>query len=225
MRCSRPDIPFQVGKLFRSVAKWTKKQDRELLRLMRYIWCSRSYELVWKFDLTCTQKVYLELYTDADLAGADSKHSTGGWILVLRNKSGTTFAVLDWGSKLIKIICNSTAETEMSAVNFGMLRSLHPTRMLLEDLEVELDEDVIQVDNQAVIAAVKNVRTTVVRTMRRTHGVNLMAVNTGTNSGRQLQWCESSRNLADIQTKDLAVDGFERLRDWIGMKSLTGIEV
>ena len=78
-RVGRPDIPWSVNKLARSITKWTKACEKRLNRLISYI------------DFTCEYKPYcyvgntakqcrLELFQDSDFAGEleDSKSTSCG---------------------------------------------------------------------------------------------------------------------------------------------------
>ena len=77
-----------------------------------------------------------------------------------------------------------------------------------------VEKDTIKQDNMSVIAGVKNPRLSAVKTMRRSHGISLMQLNECTNYGQDLEYCESKMNLADLHTKFLSIEDFERLRQF-----------
>ena len=77
-RIGRPDIPWSVNKLARSITKWTKACDKRLNRLISYIHHTCEYKLYCHVGNTAKQ-CRLGLFQDSDFAGdlEDSKSTSG----------------------------------------------------------------------------------------------------------------------------------------------------
>ena len=78
-RIGRPDIPWSVNKLPRSITKWTKAYDKRLNRLISYIHHTCEYRQKCHVGNTAKQ-CRLGLFQDSDFAGdlEDSKSTSGG---------------------------------------------------------------------------------------------------------------------------------------------------
>ena len=64
----------------------------------------------------------MELWVDADHAGAPDRTSTSGWVLILRGAHGT-LATLDWASRKQSVVARSTGESETVALH-GAVKEL-----------------------------------------------------------------------------------------------------
>ena len=78
-RIGRPDVPWSVNKLARSITKWTNACDKRLNRLMSYIHHTCEYKQYCHVGNTAKQ-CRLGLFQDSDFAGdlVDSKSTSGG---------------------------------------------------------------------------------------------------------------------------------------------------
>ena len=78
-RIGRPDIPWSVNKLARSITKWTRACDKRLNRLISYIQHTCEYKQYCYVGNTAEQ-CRLGLFQDSDFAGdlEDSKSTSGG---------------------------------------------------------------------------------------------------------------------------------------------------
>ena len=64
-RMARYDLLFPCQKLATKITKWTRRCDKQLHRMMAYIWQSRSWQLRgWVGDTHAEWKLWL--YTDSD---------------------------------------------------------------------------------------------------------------------------------------------------------------
>ena len=77
-RIGRPDIPWSVNKLARSIIKWTKACDKRLSRLISYIHHTSEYKQYCHVGNTA-KKCRLGLFQDSDFAEdlEDSKSTSG----------------------------------------------------------------------------------------------------------------------------------------------------
>ena len=82
-RIGRPDIPWSVNKLARSITKWTKACGKRLSRLISYIHHTCEYKQYCHVGNTAKQ-CRLGLFQDSDFAGdlEDSKSTSGGTLCV-----------------------------------------------------------------------------------------------------------------------------------------------
>ena len=96
-RIGRPDIPWSVNKLDRSVTKWTKACDKRLARLISYIHHTSEYRQPCYVGNTA-QQCRLGLLQDSDFAGdlEDSKSTSGGVLCILGSH---TFVSISWMCK------------------------------------------------------------------------------------------------------------------------------
>ena len=70
-RLSHPDILKPINDLATKVQKWTKDEDKKLLRLIQYLQHSKHYRLCGSVD-DPSEDLYLELFCDADFGGNKS---------------------------------------------------------------------------------------------------------------------------------------------------------
>ena len=111
-RIRRPDIPWSVNKLARSITKWTKACDKRLSRLISYI------------HHTCEYKQYCQtmqtgLFQDSDSAGdlEDSKYtSSGTWCIF----GSHTFVPISWMCKKQTSVSHSSTESEINSLDAGL---------------------------------------------------------------------------------------------------------
>ena len=82
-RIGRPDIPWSVNKLARSITKWTKACDKRLSRLISYIHLTCEYKQ-YCFVGNTAKQCRLGLFQDSDFAEyhEDSKSTSGGTLCV-----------------------------------------------------------------------------------------------------------------------------------------------
>ncbi|CAE7231161.1 unnamed protein product [Symbiodinium sp. CCMP2592] len=84
------------------VQKWSRNDDKKLLRLISYIDSTKTHRLVGAVS-DGPRELHLALYVDADFAGErDDAKSTSGGFLVL--KGPNTFFPLAWVSKLLSFL-------------------------------------------------------------------------------------------------------------------------
>ena len=82
-RLARPELLRPVGKLATYLTKWSKLQDRMLLRMMAYINGSLAARQVGFIGVP-PEDLELWLFVDADFAGdrADLKSTSGGFLVL-----------------------------------------------------------------------------------------------------------------------------------------------
>ena len=110
-RIRRPDIPWSVNKLARSITKWTKACDKRLNRLISYIHHTSEYKQYCHVGNTA-KKCRLGLFEDSDFAGdlEDSKSTSGGTLCILGRH---TFVPISWVCKKQTAVSHSSRESEI----------------------------------------------------------------------------------------------------------------
>ena len=201
-RLSRPDILKPINDLATRVQKWTKNEDKKLLRLIQYLQHSKNYRLVGSVD-DPAEALYLELFCDADYGGdkEDVKSTSGGY-LVLKGPN-TTFP-LAWLSKRQTSVSRSTTESEVVSLAHSVYTEGIPALQLwslLFDRPVQL---ILREDNQATIIVVEKGYSPKLRHISRTHKVNLSGLSELLDDPDiKIEYVDTLEQLADIFTKAL----------------------
>ena len=79
-RLARPDISFAVQRLASRITRWTKWEDRQMLRLVSYL--NSTCEYVMRAAVEPDQAPTLLVYTDSDFASCPyTSKSTSGVVL------------------------------------------------------------------------------------------------------------------------------------------------
>jgi len=203
---TRPDISFAVGNLARFSAKPTKAHWNALKRVVRYLKGTVEYGLkyVRNDHEECSG------YSDADWAGdVNDRKSTSGYVFML---SG---GAITWKSKKQTCVALSTAEAEYIALSASAQESIW-LRQILTDLgNPPTQPTTLYEDNQSAIAMAKNpqfhgrakhidIKCHYIRDQVQTAQI-------------QLTYCPTEEMIADIFTKGLSRDKFEKLRDKAGI--------
>ena len=117
-RIGRPDIPWSVNKLARSITKWTKACDKRLNRLISFIHHTCEYKLYCHVGNTAKQ-CRLRLFQDSDFAGdlEDSKSTSGGTLCIFGSH---TFVPKSWMCKKQTAVSHSSTESEIISLDTGL---------------------------------------------------------------------------------------------------------
>lgn len=207
---TRPDLQFAVSLLSRYMSKPTTLHLQAAKRVLRYLRGTMDYGIWYKRGGAGE----LQVYTDSDFAGdIDSRKSTSGYVFLMDN------AAVAWLSKKQPIVTLSTTEAEYVAASVCVCQAIWFKRILGE-LGYNVDgSTVIYCDNTSTIKLSKNpvfhgrckhigVRFHFLRDMVKDEEI-------------QLEHCGSEEQVADIFTKPLKLEAFERLRSQLGICSVT----
>ena len=117
-RIVRPDIPWSVNKLARSIAKWTKACDKRLNRLISYIHHTSEYRQYCRVGNTA-QQCRLGMFQDSDFAGGleDSKSTSAGTLCIFGSH---TFVPISWMCKKQTAVSHSSTESEIISLDSGL---------------------------------------------------------------------------------------------------------
>ena len=182
-------------------------------RIFRYLKGTQTYGLEYRHGID--EKMHG--YADADWAGdTDDRKSVSGFVFML---SGTA---ISWRSKKQTTVALSTAEAEYVSLAAAAQEAIW-LRLLLKTLGQDT-ANVIKIyeDNNSAICIAKNPVT-----HARTKHIDIKYHFIRDQIDRQVlevDYCCTQEMVADILTKPLAKDQFEKLRERLGMKKLLNTE-
>ena len=207
LTCTRPDILFGVGLVSRFMETPRTSHLKAARRILSYIKGTVDHGLFY------SQNHNLELvgFSDSDWAGSrEDRRSTTGFVFYLGD------AAFTWSSKKQSIVALSTCEAEYIAAAACVCHAIW-LRRLLERMTLKQEEATkIYIDNKSAIALAKNP----------VHHERSKHIDTRFHFIREhvkmkeveLHHKCSSDQVADIFTKALKTDAFQKLRKKLGVQ-------
>ena len=211
-RGTRPDIMYAVGQLSQHCNCPTVRHWNSVLRVLRYLKGTKDYSIPYGPAESTKAGDYgpkLQGYCDADYAGdIMDRKSVTGHLFMLNN------GPITWTSTKQRCVSTSTTESEYIALSEAakqgqwlraLLRELQRAELLGDSLEVP-----IYSDNQACIALAKDpvAHSRTKHIDVRYHFIRELVV-----GGKTLvDYCPTVDMTADILTKPLSLQGFQRCR-------------
>jgi ribonuclease HI len=200
---TRLDIAYAVNVLSRHMLNPTDAHWQAGKRILRYLQGTRNLGL--SFKKSSANEFQIEAYSDADWAGdQEDRKSTTGYVIRLNG------SVVSWVSKKQATIALSSAEAEYMAISAAM-QEIKWIEQLLTELNVKVTRTAqLFCDNQAAIAISQNdvhharTKHIDIRHHYIREAIHKKEVN--------LSWIRSEDQLADIFTKALPRQVFQRLR-------------
>ena len=203
-RLSRPDLSFIVGRLASNTTRWSRWDDRQLLRVVSYLHSTSEFVTVAEVHYKC--KPHIHVYTDADFASCPwSAKSTSGIIVCL--VTGEAKWPIYWQSKKQSSVARSTSESELIAMSSALFGEVLQIQDMLHYLLGERPDVYFEQDNQAVIKIVENKYSVKLRHCGRVHRVNIASVSElleDTEHLISLRYCQTHHQIANALTKILA---------------------
>lgn len=211
---TRPDITYAVCKVARFSAEPDKSHWAAVKRIIRYLVGTAEFGLLYRKGVQeeCVG------YSDADWGGdLDDRRSTSGYLFRM------CAAAVSWRSKKQTCVALLTAEAEYMALASATQEAVwigQLNRELSGVRDNEVSETVVFEDNQSAIFMAKNPqfhgRTKHIAI--KYHFVREQVSNGTVN----LKYCQTKEMIADILTKGLSRDQFERLRYKSGVQKFPG---
>ncbi len=219
---SRPDIQFAVHQCARFTHNPKNSHADAIKRICRYLQATPDKGL----EFTPTKQMELDLYVDADFAGL-WHHEDDQDPVCVKSRNGYVITLggcpVSWVSKLRTEIALSTLEAEYIALSTAM-RDLVPMRRLVHEIGTKCKLDFVKPamvhstifeDNNGALGLATSPKLT----PRTKHiGVkyhwfkSLLSGEAGEESGYKIVKIESERQKADIFTKGLPAETFEKIR-------------
>ncbi|KAK9698049.1 hypothetical protein RND81_08G079100 [Saponaria officinalis] len=159
---------------------------------------------------TLTHTLKLVGYTDSDWAGdIDTRKSTSGYVFYLG------YGVISWSSIKQQVVALSTAEAEYTAVTSGTCHAVWLRRMLEELKQVQNSPTTIFCDNKSAIVLAKN---PVFHGRSKHIDIKYHYIRVLVKGGDiELEFCGSQEQVADIMTKPLKKELFEKFKAMLGI--------
>ena len=204
---TRPDIAATVGILSQYMADPSNDHWLGIKRLLRYIKGTLMYGL--KF-IAHENDDDLYGFADANWAGdVDTRRSTSGYVFMVAN------GVVSWSNKKQSTVAKSTTEAEYVALSQATQEAIW-LRRLLCDLGCKADgPTLINEDNQGAIEIARNPKfhNRTKRIDTTFHFIREKIVS----KEIKVEYCSTHDMIADIMTKALPKDRFERLRSQLNV--------
>eukprot|EP01018_Ginkgo_biloba_P027335 Gb_24906 [translate_table: standard] len=207
---TRPDIMYAVSLVSRFMQDPSETHFRVAKRILRYVNGTCNFG-IW---YTSSDVFGLVGYTDSDWAGSiDDRKSTSGYAFNLGS------GVISWSSKKQSTVSLSTAEAEYIATTLATCQTVWLRRVLVDLKQEQSMATTIYCDNNSTIAMTKN---PVFHGRTKHIDIRHHFIRDPVEDGQvELRFCRSSDQLADVFTKALSKENFERLRQMLGVTALS----
>ena len=206
LTATRPDMMFVTSLVSRYMARPTNLHLQAAKRALRYLRGTVNYGIFYRRS----GNGKLCAYTDSDYAGdVEDRKSTSGYVFLLNS------GAFSWCSKKQPIVTLSTTEAEFVAAAVCTCQAIW-IRRVLKDLRYN-DENCTHIwcDNSSTIKLSKN---PVMHGRSKHIDIRYHFLRNLTKEGLiDLVHCGSKDQLADIMTKPLKVDDFQKLRSLLGV--------
>ena len=166
-------------------------------------------DLGLRYTVDGTEGDKLTAFCDADWAGdLDERKSTSGYVLMLSN------CAVSWKSKKQTVIALSTAEAEYIALS-AATQEVSWMRKLLDDLGEKCSgPTVVKEDNQSAMAIAANPGN---HTRTKHIDIKFHYIRSAVQQNSiKLVYCPTSMMVADVLTKPVYQETFQRLRSRMG---------
>lgn len=203
---SRPDIAASIGFLCRCVESPTENHWKAVKRVIRYLATTIDKCL----RLSSTSETDLVCFVDADWAGSRiDRKSTTGYVFQL---GGCTIA---WTSRKQSIVALSSTEAEYVSASEAS-KELLWLRQLMSDMSIPINETITMFeDNQGCIKIINSDKFGA-----RTKHIDICHHHIRDLSEKKIidvKYCPTSDMLADVLTKPLPKDSFQKFRGLLGI--------
>lgn len=208
---TRPDLMFVVCLLARFMSDPKAEHMLSAKRVLRYVSGTMDFGVLYKKSSVMD----VVGFTDSDYArDVNDRKSTSGYVFLVNG------AAICWSSRKQDIVTLSSTEAEYVAATSSACHCVW-LKGILQELGVESCKCMdILCDNSSAIKLSKN---PVMH--RRTKHIDVRyhylrdLVNEG---AMRLMFCGTKDQVADIMTKPIKLDQFEKLRSMLGVRRLKG---
>lgn len=207
MTATRPDLAYGVNLISRFVSSPTTMHWLAAKRILRYLKGTTDLGIFYRRG---KGELKLIAFTDSDYAGdLDDRRSTSGFVFMLGS------GAVSWSSKKQSVVALSTTEAEYIA---AALCACHCVwiRRVLEKLGAEENTGtLIMCDNSSTIQLSKN---PVLHGKSKHIDVRFHFLRDLVNKAEvELRYCNTHNQVADVFTKPLKLEQFEKFREILGV--------
>ena len=208
LTCTRPDITYGMGIISRFMETPRQSHLQAAKWILRYVSGTLDNGIFYSYS----NNFRLVGYTDSDWVGdAETQKSTSGYAFFLGSGS------FSWSSKKQQVVALSSAEAEYMAATSTACQAVWLRRMLNELMHEQEGPTKIMCDNKSAIALAKN---PVFHGRSKHIGIKYHYIRELVKSEEiELEFCRSEDQVADILTKPLKADMFEKLKMMLGVIS------
>ncbi|KAL0313353.1 UNVERIFIED_CONTAM: Retrovirus-related Pol polyprotein from transposon TNT 1-94 [Sesamum radiatum] len=207
---TRPDMMFATCLISRYMAKPKEIHLQTAKRLLRYLKGTVNYGIYYK------KEGELLAFTDSDYAGdVDDRKSTSGYVFMMSS------GAVSWCSKKQPIVTLSTTEAEFVAATVCACQGIWMKRILKELGYFKEECITVMCDNSSTIKLSKN---PVMHGRSKHIDVRFHFLRNLVKDGAlELVYCGSQDQVADIMTKPLKIEVFQKHRKMLGVCEISKI--
>jgi hypothetical protein len=213
---TRPDIHHAVNMVSRYMHEPNQSHMIAVNRVLRYLYSNNDLGLVYKRtseNEIKNRKVKLEGYCDADWGGSlDDRKSTTGYCLFLNG------CLVSWYTHKQPTVAQSSAEAEYMAAT-DIVKEIKWMKMILTEMNFIVEKPtVVLIDNQS---AIKIAEHDVDHSRTKHIDIKYHFIREAVeNKEIKLQWISTQHQKADIFTKALSSETFNKFRSYLVSKVL-----
>lgn len=213
LTATRPDIMFSVSLISRFMAKPTELHLQVAKRILRYLRGTTNFGIMYKKG---GKDEKLLAFTDSDYAGdVDDRKSTSGSVFILSS------GAVSWMSKKQPIVTLSTTEAEFIAAATCACQAIWIRRVMKILGYVQEGCATIMCDNSSTIKLSKNL---VMHGRSKHIDVRYHFLRDLTKDGKvELVYCGTHEQVADLMTKPLKSEAFQKFRELLGVCEVADI--
>ncbi|XP_019435314.1 PREDICTED: uncharacterized protein LOC109341799 [Lupinus angustifolius] len=208
---SRPEITYGVGVISKYMASPTQSHMVAAKRILRYLKGTSNYGVLFPNQNQKCESSFVG-FSDSDWCGdKEDRRSTSGYVFTIFG------APVSWNSRKQDVVALSTCEAEYIAACNAICQGLWLIHLMTELRYGEFEDFELRVDNQSTINLAKNL----VRHGRSKHiETRFHFLRDQVGKGRvKMVHCSIDLKKADVITKALKVDKFNRFRDMLNVHS------
>lgn len=203
---TRPDLTFVVSLIARFMAKPTEMHYQVAKRVLKYLKGTTNFGILYKRGGV----EELVGFTDSDYAGdLDDRKSTSGYVFLING------AAVAWSSKKQPIVTLSTTEAEFIAAASCACQAVWMRRILHDLGFVQEGGTNIMCDNNSTIKLASN---PLLHSRSKHIDVRFHFLRDLVHEGTvRMTFYGTHDQVADVLTKPLKLEAFERLREQLGL--------
>lgn len=209
---TRPDIAYSVGIISRYMERPTTLHLNAAKRIMRYIKGTIQFGLVYT---SSSGNNFISGFSDSDMGGSiDDRRSTGGMAYYLNEN------LISWVSQKQRCVALSSCEAEFMAATAAACQGIWLRNVLNQITARDVGLVTLYIDNKSAIDLAKN---PVFHGWSKHIDVRYHFIRECVERGDIIvKHVSSNEQRADCLTKALAIVKFEQMRDFLGIKKLSG---